>query len=66
MSFVFNLQTVSTARRRCLSSLSWPDVVGFGREVAEKTTSILRAKKKKLPLMKLYENPEIPNQKSSH
>jgi hypothetical protein len=27
MSFVFNLQTVSTARRRCCSSLSQPDVL---------------------------------------
>jgi hypothetical protein len=33
--FIFNLQTMSTARRRCRSSLSRHDVVGCGREVAE-------------------------------
>ena len=41
--FVFNLHTVSTERRRCRSSLSRPDVVDCGREVAErfyKTTSV--------------------------
>jgi hypothetical protein len=48
-SFIFNLQTVLTARRRCRSSLSRLDVVGYRREVAErvkKTTSILETKKK--------------------
>jgi hypothetical protein len=42
--FIFNLQTASTARRRCRSSLSQPDVVGCAREIAErfeKTTSVL-------------------------
>jgi hypothetical protein len=34
--FIFNLQTVSTARRRCRSSLSRPDVIGCGREVAKR------------------------------
>jgi hypothetical protein len=41
--FIFNLQTLSMARRRCRYSLSRLDVVGCGREVAEpvkKTTSI--------------------------
>jgi hypothetical protein len=45
-----NLQTVSTARRRCRSSLSQPNVVGCGREVAErvkKTTSVSETNKKK-------------------
>jgi hypothetical protein len=49
MSFVFNLQTVSAARRRrCCSSLCWPDVVGCRREVTEhvkKITSVPEAKK---------------------
>jgi hypothetical protein len=34
--FIFNLQTVLTARRRCHSFLSQSDVVGCGREVAER------------------------------
>ena len=53
MPFIFNLQTVSTARRRWRSSVSRPDVVGCGREVAEwvnKTTSVLETKKDKLPM----------------
>jgi hypothetical protein len=61
--FIFNLQTVSTARRHCRSSLSWPDVVGCGREVAErvkKTTSVPKTKKKEELPMKLLDNPEIP------
>jgi hypothetical protein len=62
--FIFNLQTVSTARRRCRSSLSQPDVVGCGREVAErikKTTSVPKTKKKKEELpMKLLDDPKIP------
>jgi ppGpp synthetase/RelA/SpoT-type nucleotidyltranferase len=61
--FIFNLQTVSTARRRCRSSLSRFDVVDCRREVAErvkKTTSILKTKKKdELPL-KLLDDPKIP------
>jgi hypothetical protein len=36
MSFSFNLQTVSTVRRRCRTSDSRPDVVGCGREVVER------------------------------
>jgi hypothetical protein len=49
MPFVFNLQTVSTARHRCRSSQSRPDVVVCGREVAErvkKTTSVPETKTK--------------------
>jgi hypothetical protein len=61
--FIFNLQTVSTARRRCRSSLSRLDVVGCGREVVErvkKTTSVQKTKKKdELPLM-LLDDPKIP------
>jgi hypothetical protein len=52
--FIFNLQTVSTAQRRCRFSLSRPDVVGCGREVAEwikKTTSVPKTKKKEEPPM---------------
>jgi hypothetical protein len=48
--FINNLQTVLTAHRRCRSSLSRPDVVGCGREAAErvnKTTTIPETKKKK-------------------
>jgi hypothetical protein len=60
--FIFNLETVSTARRRCRSSLSWPDV-GCRRKVAErvkKTTSVpVKTKKEELP-MKLLEDPKIP------
>jgi hypothetical protein len=36
MPFIFNIKTVSTARRRCHTSHSRPDVVGCGREVAER------------------------------
>jgi hypothetical protein len=60
--FIFNLKTVSTARRRCRSSLNRPDVVGCGREVAEqvkKITSVPKMKKKELS-MKLLDNPKIP------
>jgi hypothetical protein len=49
MPFVFNLKTVSTARRRCRSSLSRPDIVGCVWEVVErvkKTTSVPETKKK--------------------
>jgi hypothetical protein len=45
--FIFILQIVSVARRRCRSSLSWPDVVGYGWEVVEqvkKTTSVPKMK----------------------
>ena len=61
MSFVFNLQNMSTARRRCRSYQSRPDVVGCGREVAEqvkKTTSVPEPKKKDEPPMKLHGNPK--------
>jgi hypothetical protein len=61
--FIFNLQTVSTARRRCRSSLSRPDVVGCGREVAERvkeTTSVPETKKKEELPMKLLDDPKIP------
>jgi hypothetical protein len=57
---IFNLQTVSTARR---SSPSQPDVVGCRREVAErvkKTTSAPKTKKKEELLMKLLDDPKIP------
>jgi hypothetical protein len=61
--FNFNLQTVSTVHRRCRSSLSRHDVVGCGREVAErvkKTTSVPKTMKKdELPL-KLIDDPKIP------
>jgi hypothetical protein len=60
---IFNLQTVSTARRRCRSSLSRSDVVGCGREVAErikKTTSVPKTKKKEELPMKLLDDPKIP------
>jgi hypothetical protein len=62
-TFIFNLQTVSTTRRRCRSSLSRPDVVGCGREVIErvkKTTSVLKTKKKEELSMKLLDDPKIP------
>jgi hypothetical protein len=61
--FMFNLQTVLIVRRRCHSSLSWTDVVGCGRKVAErvkKTTSVLETKKKEELLMKLLDDPKIP------
>jgi hypothetical protein len=61
--FIFNLQTVSTVRRRCRSSLIQPDVVGCGREVVEqvkKTTSVLETKKKEELSMKLLDDPKIP------
>jgi hypothetical protein len=38
--FIFNLWTVSTARRRCHSPLSRPDVVGCGRKVVEQVKKI--------------------------
>jgi hypothetical protein len=66
--FIFNLQTVSTARRRCRSSLSRPDVVGCGPEIVEwvkKTTSILKTKKKEELSMKLLDDPKIPSQMKS-
>jgi hypothetical protein len=61
--FIFNLQTVSMARRCCRSSLSQPDVVGCGREVAErikKTTSVPDTKKKEKLPMKLLDDLKIP------
>jgi hypothetical protein len=54
---------VSTVRRRCRSSLSRPDFVGCGREVAErvkKTTSVSKTKKKKELPMKLLDDPKNP------
>jgi hypothetical protein len=52
--FIFNLQTMSTARRRFRSFPSRPYVDGCGREVAErvkKTTSVPKTKKKEeLPM----------------
>jgi hypothetical protein len=61
--FIFNLQTMSTARHRCRSSLSSPDAVGCGWEVIErvkKTTSALKTKKKEELSMKLLDDPKIP------
>jgi hypothetical protein len=61
--FIFNLQTVSTARHRCRSSLSRPDIVGCGRKVVErvkKTTSVLETKKKEELPMKLLDYLKIP------
>jgi hypothetical protein len=61
--FIFNLQTVSKACRRHRSSLSRPDVVDCGREVAEwvkTTTSVSEIKKKEELPMKLLDNPNIP------
>jgi hypothetical protein len=61
--FIFNLQTVAMARRRCRSSLSRHDVVDCGREVPErvkKTTSVPETKKKEELLMKLLDDPKIP------
>jgi hypothetical protein len=61
--FIFNLQTVSMARRRCHSSLSRLDVVGSRREVAErakKTISVPETKKKEELPMKLIDDPKIP------
>jgi hypothetical protein len=54
---------MSTARRRCRYSLSRPDIVGCGREVAErvkKTTSVPETKKKEELPMKLLDDPKIP------
>jgi hypothetical protein len=53
---------MSTARRRCRSSLSRPDVVGYGREVVEgvkKATSVSETKKKEELPMKLLDDPKI-------
>jgi hypothetical protein len=61
--FNFNHQTVSMARRHCLSTLSRPDVVGYRRKVAKrvkKTTSVPETKKKEELPMKLLEDPKIP------
>jgi hypothetical protein len=62
-SFIFNLQIVSMARRRCRFSLSRPDVVGCRRKVAErvkKTTFVPETKKKEELPMKLLDDPKIP------
>jgi hypothetical protein len=59
--FIFNLQTMSTARRRCRSSLSRPDVVGCGRKVTEqvkKTTSVSETKKEELPMKLRHSRPQ--------
>jgi hypothetical protein len=61
--FIFNLQTVSMARRRCRSSLSRPDVVACGRELAErakKNTSVPETEKKEEQPMKLLDDLKIP------
>jgi hypothetical protein len=61
--FIFNFQTVSTVRRCYRSSLSRPDVVGCGREVAKrvkKTTYVPKTKKKEELPMKLLDDPKIP------
>jgi hypothetical protein len=61
--FNFNLQTMSTASRRCHSTLNRPDVVGCIREVAEwvkMTTSVPKMKKKEELSMKLLDKPKIP------
>jgi hypothetical protein len=61
--FIFNLQTVSTARHHCRSSLSQPDVVVCRREFSErvkKTTSVPKTKKKEELWMKLLDDPKIP------
>jgi hypothetical protein len=66
--FIFNLQIVSMAHRRCRSSLKWPDVVGCGQEVAEqvkKTTSVPEMKKKEELSMKLLDNPKIPTSRQN-
>jgi hypothetical protein len=63
MPFIFNIQTVSTARCCCRSSLSRPDVVDCGREVAErvkKTTSVPETKKTEELPIKLLDDPKIP------
>jgi hypothetical protein len=54
---------MSTVRRRCCFSLSRPDIVGCGREVAErvkKTISVLETKEKEDLLMKLLDDSKIP------
>jgi hypothetical protein len=68
MSFIINLQTISTAHRRCRSSQSQPDVVGCGQKVAkraQKATSVLETKKKDEPPMKLLDDLKIPTARSS-
>jgi hypothetical protein len=53
---------VSTARRRCRSSLSRLDVVGCGQKVAKRvkeTTSARKTKKKEELPMKLLDDPKI-------
>jgi hypothetical protein len=61
--FIFNIQTVPTACRRCRSSLSCPDIVDCGWEIAEwvkKNTSVPKMKKKEELPMKLLDYPKIP------
>jgi ppGpp synthetase/RelA/SpoT-type nucleotidyltranferase len=60
--FNFILQTLSTARHRCRSSLSRPNVVCCIREVAErvkKITSVPEMKKKDELPMKLHDDLKI-------
>jgi hypothetical protein len=68
MPFIFNLQTVSTVRRRYRSIQSRHDIVGCGREVAEwaeKATSIQETKKKDEPPMKLLDDLKIATTRRS-
>jgi hypothetical protein len=68
MPFIFNLQTVSAVHCHCRSSESQSDVVGYGREVAErvqKATSVPEIKKKDEPPMKLLDDPKISTARRS-
>jgi hypothetical protein len=61
--FIFNLDTVSTARHRRRFSPNRPAVVDCGWEVAErvkKTTSVMEMKKKVELSRKLHDDPKIP------
>jgi hypothetical protein len=54
--FIFNLQNVSTVRRRCRTSLCQPDIFGVGWEITEwieKTTYVPGTKKDKLTMKPL-------------
>jgi hypothetical protein len=58
-----SLRSPSSSTSRLRSSLSRPDVVGCGQEVAErvkKTTSVPETKKKEELSMKLLDDPKIP------
>ena len=68
MLFILNLQTVSTVRRHCRSSLSRTGVVGCGEEVAKrikKITSAPETKTKDELLMKILDDPKIPTSRRS-